>query len=98
MFMKTFLIMLQNSLKKDHPDVVVELYVSRRSKFAHMGIDVPLNKISNHEKFIEHIENFWNQKKTDNKFRFVNPYLINCTKFKFDYIIFEKNYWRIFFI
>ena len=41
MFMKTFLIMLQNSLKKDHPDVVVEMYVSRRSKFVHMGIDVP---------------------------------------------------------
>ena len=98
MFMKTFLITLQNSLKKDHPDMVVELYVSRRSKFAHMEIDVPLNKILNHKKFIEHIENFWNQKKTDNKFRFVNPYLINCTKFKFDYIIFEKNYWRIFFI
>ena len=58
MFMKTFLIMLQNSLQKDHPDAVVETYVSRRSKFVHMGIDVPLNKISNHEKFIEQIEDF----------------------------------------
>ena len=92
MYMKTFLIMLQNSLKKDHPEVVVEMYVSRRSKFVHMGIDLPLNKKPNHEQFILHIENFWNQKKTDGKFKFVNPYLINCTKWKFDYIIFEENH------
>ena len=90
--MKTFIIMLKNCLKKDYPEVCVEMYVSRRSKFVHMGLDVPLNKINHHEKFIVDIENFWKQKKTDDKFRFVEPYLINCTKFKFDCIIFEKNY------
>ena len=46
MFMNTFIIMLRNSLKKDHPEVDVEIYVSRRSKFVHMGLDVHLNKIN----------------------------------------------------
>ena len=80
--------MLKNSLKKDHPEIDVEIYVSRRSKFVLMEIDMAINKIQNHEQFIAHIENFWNEKKTDDKFKFVNPYLINCTKWKFDYIIF----------
>ena len=40
MYMKTFLIMLQNSLKKDHPEVAVEMYVSRRSKFVHMDMKI----------------------------------------------------------
>ena len=90
--MKTFLIMLHNSLKKDHPEINVEMYVSRRSKFVHMGLDMALNKIANHEKFISGIEDFWNKKKSDDKFKFVNPYLINCTKWKLDFIIFEKKY------
>ena len=84
--------MLRNSLKKDHPEVDVEMYVLRRSKSVHMGLDVPLNKINNYEKFVEDIEQFWNNKKTDDKFKFVHPYLINCTKFKYDYIVFEKKY------
>ena len=47
MHMKTFLIILDNVLKKDHPDVDLGFYVSRRSKFVHMGSDVPLSKIKN---------------------------------------------------
>ena len=47
--MKTFLICLSNVLKKDHPDIKLEFYVSRGSKFVHMGSDVPLNNIKNYE-------------------------------------------------
>ena len=61
--MKTFLIMLHSSLKRDYPEINVEMYVSRRSKFVHMGLDMALNKIPNHEKFISDIEDFWNKKK-----------------------------------
>ena len=85
--MKTVVIML-----KDHPKDCVEMYVSRRSKFVHMGLDVPLSKIDTSELFVRDSENFWNKKKTDDKFKFVEPYLTNCTRYKYDYIIFEKNY------
>ena len=81
--------MLNNSLKKDYPDIVVEMYVLRRSKFVHLGLDMPLNKIPNSEQFVEHIENYWNTKKQNDK---INSYLISCRKWKYDYIIFEKNY------
>ena len=63
MHMKTSLIMLQNSLKKDHPKIVVEMYLSRRSKFVHMGLDTALLKLPNYENFISGIELFWNQQK-----------------------------------
>ena len=56
MLMKTFLIILKNCLKRDYPDVNAEFYVSRRSKFVHMGLDIPINKIAHGEKFIKDIE------------------------------------------
>ena len=57
-----------------------------------MGLDIPINKIARGEEFINDIEKIWLGKKQDNKFKPVNPYLINSTKWKFDYIIFEKNF------
>ena len=77
MFMKTFLIMLSNVLKKDYPNVEVEFYLLRRSKFAHMGLDVPLTKMQNYEQFIKDIEKYWENKKQDDKFIFCEPYLIH---------------------
>ena len=61
--MKSFLIVLVNVLKKDHPGVKLEFYVSRRSKFVHMGSDVSLNKIKNYEKILREIEELWKVKK-----------------------------------
>ena len=75
MYMKTFLICLSNVLKKDHPDIKLEFYVSRRSKFVHMGLDVPLNNIRNYEKILREIEGLWNIKKTDDKFYYCE---LNC--------------------
>ena len=92
MYMRTFLIMFRNILKKDYPDIEIEFYLSRRSKFVHMRLQVQLNKIADSEKFIKKIEDFWLNKNQDDKFHFVNPYLIASTKWKFDYIIFEKNF------
>ena len=92
MFMKTFLIMLSNVLKKDYPNVEVEFYLSRRSKFAHMGLDVPLTKIENYEQLISDIEKYWENKKQDEKFVFCEPYLIHSAKWKFDYVIFKKKF------
>ena len=71
--MKAFMICLSNVLKKDHPDIKLEFYVSRRSKFVHMGSDVPLNNIKNYEEILIKIQGLWNVKKTDDKFYFANP-------------------------
>ena len=92
MYMKSFLIVLMNVLKKDHPDVKLEFYVWRRSKFVHMGSDVSLNKMKNYEKILMEIEELWKVKKTDDKFEYCEPYLIASTKWKYDYIIFKKKH------
>ena len=42
MYMKAFLVALKQCVKKDYPDIEFEFYLSRRSKFAHMGLDLPL--------------------------------------------------------
>ena len=87
--MRTFLIALDKALKKDHADLEFEFYLSRRSKFVQMGLDVPLISIKKYQEIIKFIENYWNDKKTDDKFEFTSPRLISATKFKFDYIIFQ---------
>ena len=56
MCIKTFIIMLKNVLKKDYPDIELAFYVSRRSKFVHMGLDVQLTKISNSREIRNAIE------------------------------------------
>ena len=92
MYMKTFIILLKNVLKKDFPDIELAFYVSRRSKFVHMGLDVQLTKISNSGDIINAIEKYWLEKKTDDNFIFFEPYLSASTKWKYDYIDFRKNY------
>ena len=84
MYMRTFLIALDKALKKDHADLEFEFYLSRRSKFFQMGLDVPLISIKNYQEIIKFIQNYWNDKKTDDKFEFTSPRLISATKFKFD--------------
>ena len=58
MYMKTFIIVLKNVLKKDYPDTELAFYVSRRSKFVHMGLDVQLTKISNSREIINATEKY----------------------------------------
>ena len=91
MYMKTFLVALEQVVKKDYPDIEFQFYLSRRSKFAHMGLDVPLISINNHLKLVKFIQDYWEQNKDDDMFSFCTPRLISDTKFKFDYIIFQKN-------
>ena len=42
--MKAFLVILKSHFSKKYPDVVVDFYLSKRSKFVHMGLDVPSQK------------------------------------------------------
>ena len=91
MYMKAFLVALSEVVKKDYPNIDFEFYLSRRSKFAHMGVTVPLISIPNHLKIIKFIQDYWEQNKEDDMFSFCPPRLIAATKYKFDYIIFQEN-------
>ena len=56
-----------------------------------MGLDLPLISVKDHQKLIKFIQEYWEQNKEDNMFSFCTPRLISATKYKFDYIIFEKS-------
>ena len=90
MKMQTFLIFLQCELKKDYPNVEFGFYLSRRSRYAHMGSDLALNRLPNYKEIIEKIRTLWFAKKTDDKFDFCELYLIASVRWKYDYIIFRK--------
>ena len=83
MYMKAFLVALEEVVKKDYPDIEFHFYLSRRSKFAQMGLNIPLISIDNHLKLVKFIQDYWEQNKDDD--------VLAATKFKFDYIIFQKN-------
>ena len=56
--MKTFLVALNQCLKKDYPDIEFNFYLSRRSKFVHMGLDLPLISINNYHKLVDFIQDY----------------------------------------
>ena len=88
--MKVFLVALKEAVKKDYPNIDFDFYLSRRSRFAHMGLNLPLISIPDHDKITQFIKDFCQENKEDDMFSFCSPRLIAATKFKFDYIIFEK--------
>ena len=61
--MRAFLIALEKVLKKDHANINFQFYLSRRSKFVHMGLDEPLISIPNLNDIMEFIEKYWEEKK-----------------------------------
>ena len=91
MYMKASLVALEEVVKKDYPDIEFHFYLSRRSKFAHMGLNIPLISIDNHLKLVKFIQDYWEQNKDNDMFSFCTTRLVAATKFKFDYIIFQKN-------
>ena len=94
MKMQSFLILLNGELEKDFPELDFGFYVSRRNRYVHMGSDVALHRIPDYQKIIDKIKLSWYQKKEDDKFTFCDPYLIASMKWKYDYIIFSKNYYN----
>ena len=90
MYMKVFLVALKEAVKKDYPNIDFDFYLSKRSRFAHMGLNLPLISIPDHLKIIKFIQDFWQENKEDDIFSFCSPRLTAATKFKYDYIIFEK--------
>ena len=66
MYMKTFLIILKYCLSKKYPDVVVDFYISRRSKFVDMSLLVLLQKIDLSGEIISFIESQWKEQNNTN--------------------------------
>ena len=68
--------LLKAHLAKIFPEVVgVGFYLNHRSKYVHMGLDIPLYSIKNYPEFIEEINNFL-AKDFDSRFELVYPQLM----------------------
>ena len=87
--MKKRVQLLKNHLLKNFSKVNVGFYLSRRSNFVHMGLDVPLYSIDNYQDFIDEINNFLS-KDLGSCFELVYPKLVLTVKWKFDHIICRK--------
>ena len=58
-------------------------------KYVHLGLDIPLLSTSHYSELIEVIKVFQNKNRNP-KYLFIFPRLTHATKWKYDYIIFEK--------
>lgn len=83
MRMKLFLIFLKNELCKMFPEVEFGFNLSKRKKNVHIGLPMTIFSYTDCEKFISAIEGIL--------FQFLRPTLIHTSKWKFDYIFFERN-------
>ena len=82
--------LLKAHLAKNFPEVVgVGFYLNHRSKYVHMGLDIPLYSIKNYPDFIEEINKFL-AKDFDSRFELVYPQLMLTVKWKFYYLILRK--------
>ena len=59
MNVKSFLLDLKSTLNEKYPNLKVDLHVSRRNRYLHMGLDQSLHSISYCEKFINDIGSIW---------------------------------------
>ena len=87
--MKKRVQLLKSFLSKKIPEVDIGFYLSRRSKFVHMGFDIPLYSIKNYPDFIGEIDKFL-AKNLGSCFELVYPQLFLTVKWKFDYIACRK--------
>ena len=67
----------------------ISLFVSRRSKYVHLGLDIPSLSTRTFSELIATIKDFEKENR-DPKHLFIFPRLIHTTKFKYEYIILEK--------
>ena len=81
--------LLKSYLVKKFPELNdgVGFYLSRRSKFVHMGLDSPLYSIKNYPDLIEEINKFLAM---ESCFELIYPQLVLTVKWKFDLITAKK--------
>ena len=70
MNIKSFLLVLKSTLNEKYPNLKVDFYVSRRNRYAHIGLDQPLHSFQYYEKLINDIESIWTARKHNDSFVF----------------------------
>ena len=89
MLIKQQVRMLEKHMKSLFPGIKIHFYISRRSKYVHMGLDFPLFTLQGHDRIIAEIKDFVHNE-LDERLTFCFPQLIPTVKWKFDYIIYNK--------
>lgn len=56
MYLKAFIATLKSCLSKEYPGFEVDVYISRKSEYVHMGLDIALQKIEMHNGIVSFIE------------------------------------------
>ena len=71
------------------PNLNIRVYVGRRSKYVHMGLDCALFTLKDYSGIIAEIKDFMFDE-LDKRFSFCFPQLVLTMKWKYDYITFKK--------
>ena len=81
---------LESILKKNYPEIQIEIYYSRRRKLVHLALDKSIEQYPNYNDLLKEIERFYERYFRKN-FEFCKPIrIIHTIKWKFDYVIFRK--------
>ena len=90
MLVKFYINRLETILKQKYPEIVQEIYYSRRKKLVHLGLDKSIDQYTNYLDFLNEIESFF-ERHFKNDFEFCKPIkIVHSIKWKFDYVIFRK--------
>ena len=82
---------LKMILKEKFPDITVGFYLSKRSKYLHMGLEQSPSSIENYKDFKEEIYKFLSVK-LDSKFKMIDMLLLVPTvMWKYGYILIKYN-------
>ena len=82
---------LESHMDKTYPEYRVKVYINRKNKLIHIGMDQALFSFSNYTIFLWDCEWFMKEHLPQVKFEFFSiPNLISCTKWKFDYVIAKR--------
>ena len=57
-------------MEKTFPTLTDFFFVSRRNRYVHMGLNIPLHSMENFMGVLQFIENLWNEKKIGTIFLF----------------------------
>ena len=90
MQIKFYINRLESILKKNYPEIPIEIYYSRRRKLVHLALDKSIEQYPNYNDLLKEIERFYERYFRKN-FEFCKPIrIIPTIKWKFDYVIFRK--------
>ena len=81
---------LERILNEKYPKINVSIYISKRTKIVHVGLDKALYDFEDHLHVIKYIKKFFLRNIEKYDYEFFKPQLVNSIKSKFDYIIFRK--------